>query len=279
MQAREEGTTVESCDILADRDSDSDLSSAPSSPTLTNNGLPSPPLTQRSSNASPSPDTASSTTWSSSREDDGPPAKRRKITSPMSRKTAHVALNKCDAKPVDQQNDKDNERGQQLDRLVKALRKKRKIVVVAGAGISVSAGSESSFLLDTIEMLIQYSTGFSIVYRFVQNIKVATQFEILWESIVRCSSLPRRPLYHFLPRNVTFSPYHLKSRQTNAIPPFIGLISQSREVASPLYTKRRWHRHFSSSTCHTKSIADQRPLAQNNTGAWRSRQYGLHQMQ
>lgn len=30
---------------------------------------------------------------------------------------------------------------EQLDRLVKCLRKKRKIVVVAGAGISVSAGS------------------------------------------------------------------------------------------------------------------------------------------
>ena len=35
----------------------------------------------------------------------------------------------------------DGEQAAQLDRLLKAIRTKRKIVVVAGAGISVSAGS------------------------------------------------------------------------------------------------------------------------------------------
>ena len=62
---------------------------------------------------------------------DGPPTKRRRVTAPpRPRTTAYVDL---DARTPE---DDDH-----LDRLMCALRKKKRIVVIAGAGISVSAGS------------------------------------------------------------------------------------------------------------------------------------------
>ncbi|KAL0936567.1 nad-dependent histone deacetylase sir2 [Colletotrichum truncatum] len=57
-----------------------------------------------------------------------PPRKRRKITPPKERTTEHLDLDSCDV------ND------EKLARLVSALKKRKKIVVIAGAGISVSAG-------------------------------------------------------------------------------------------------------------------------------------------
>ncbi|KAF6843646.1 nad-dependent histone deacetylase sir2 [Colletotrichum musicola] len=57
-----------------------------------------------------------------------PPRKRRKITPPKERTTEHLDLEKCD------------ENDEKLARLVSALKKRKKIVVIAGAGISVSAG-------------------------------------------------------------------------------------------------------------------------------------------
>lgn len=60
-----------------------------------------------------------------------PPAKRRKIAERKPRTTEFLDL---DAR--------DEAAGIQLDRLLHVLRRKKKIVVVAGAGISVSAGSE-----------------------------------------------------------------------------------------------------------------------------------------
>lgn len=43
----------------------------------------------------------------------------------------------------------------QLERLLNTLRRKKKIVVIAGAGISVSAGSKSPFGAPPSEILIQ----------------------------------------------------------------------------------------------------------------------------
>ncbi|KDN69858.1 putative Sir2 family protein [Colletotrichum sublineola] len=57
-----------------------------------------------------------------------PPRKRRKVTPPKERTTEYLNLDECD---VDDSN---------LARLVSALKKRKKIVVIAGAGISVSAG-------------------------------------------------------------------------------------------------------------------------------------------
>ena len=62
-----------------------------------------------------------------------PPAKRRRIAPPKERTTEYLDL----MKPEDELTDQD--RGQ-LKRLIDTLRKKKKIVVIAGAGISVSAG-------------------------------------------------------------------------------------------------------------------------------------------
>lgn len=66
--------------------------------------------------------------------DGQPPPKKRKIAQPRPRTTEYLDLS---SPAID---DKATEERAQLDRLVAALRKKKKIVVIAGAGISVSAG-------------------------------------------------------------------------------------------------------------------------------------------
>lgn len=63
------------------------------------------------------------------RTDGPPPPKRRRLAAPRPRTTAYVDL--------EARNPQDDEN---LDTLLAALRKKKKIVVIAGAGISVSAG-------------------------------------------------------------------------------------------------------------------------------------------
>lgn len=92
---------------------------------------PSPSSSQRSSaKASPAPDAMACTPASG--DDDGPPpAKRRKLAEPKPRTTEHLDLRLGEV---------DASQKPQLDRLLKVLHKKRKIVVIAGAGISVSAG-------------------------------------------------------------------------------------------------------------------------------------------
>ncbi len=99
---------------------------------------PSPSSTTKSGSASPiklsdAPDTIRV------RADGPPPAKRRRIQPPKQptkqptkqpRTTAYLDLDDVDSVDEDQ-----------LDRLLAVLRRKKKIVVVAGAGISVSAGS------------------------------------------------------------------------------------------------------------------------------------------
>ncbi|KAJ9134014.1 NAD-dependent protein deacetylase hst4 [Pleurostoma richardsiae] len=64
------------------------------------------------------------------RTDGPPPAKRRRIAARKPRTTEHLDL----------EEDRDRAAEARLDRLLSVLRKKKKIVVVAGAGISVSAG-------------------------------------------------------------------------------------------------------------------------------------------
>lgn len=90
---------------------------------------PSPPASQQTSNSgSPAPDGMESST--TTEKDGPPPAKRRRIS--KERTTEYLDLH-ADGVDEDQQ--------PQLDRLLHVLHKRQKIVVIAGAGISVSAGS------------------------------------------------------------------------------------------------------------------------------------------
>ncbi|KAK1769513.1 DHS-like NAD/FAD-binding domain-containing protein [Phialemonium atrogriseum] len=120
-------------------------SSLPSSPlsVLSNSpSLPSsPPIILDASRRYPSPISSTIPSGSASpmkqsdeneicvRTDGPPPAKRRKISPAKPRTTEYVDLESLG-----------EEDEAQLDRLLSALRKKKKIVVIAGAGISVSAG-------------------------------------------------------------------------------------------------------------------------------------------
>ena len=69
---------------------------------------------------------------------DLPPAKKLKITKPKELKTEYLDLSALN-ESVDETDHKLND--QKLRKLTEVLRSKRNIVVIAGAGISVSAGS------------------------------------------------------------------------------------------------------------------------------------------
>lgn len=73
------------------------------------------------------------------RPDGPPPAKKRKLTQPKERTTEYLDLHTLDESSDPEKREQDD---LQLQRLLKVLRTKRKIVVIAGAGISVSAGSK-----------------------------------------------------------------------------------------------------------------------------------------
>lgn len=83
------------------------------------------------------------------RTDDAPPAKRRKIAERKPRTTELLNLDS-----------RDDAGEAQLDRLLNVLRRKKKIVVIAGAGISVSAGSKSTLvfyhMIDVLAPLTQH---------------------------------------------------------------------------------------------------------------------------
>jgi len=79
-----------------------------------------------------------------SRDGDGPPpAKRQKTMKPKELKTEYLDLSALNESSDEKEHKNED---QKLRRLMEALRSKRKIVVIAGAGISVSAGSMSLFL-------------------------------------------------------------------------------------------------------------------------------------
>lgn len=113
------------------------LSSLARSPTPPSElGYPSPLSSQLSSlGSTPSPDGMDAHRRRDNDVDDdddsSPPAKRRKVEA-KPRTTEFLDLSSSAS---------DEAQKTQLDKLLKVLYKKRKIVVVAGAGISVSAGS------------------------------------------------------------------------------------------------------------------------------------------
>ncbi len=106
--------------------------------------------------------------------DGPPPAKKRRTIGPKIRVTQYLDLSPAD-------NSSWTERGydacpaeqkKQLDLLLKVLHKKRKVVVVAGAGISVSAGSMlfSSFSLFFLQ--IKFPSMVIIIIIIIILIKV-----------------------------------------------------------------------------------------------------------
>ena len=105
----------------------SELSSLPSRSPSPPSGYPSPPPAKAQVDGSPA-------TGAPTQKEPSTPKKRRR-PEPKPRITRHLDLTlSAAANHVDQ--------SATLEVLLKALRKKKKIVVVAGAGISVSAGSE-----------------------------------------------------------------------------------------------------------------------------------------
>ena len=135
-------------DLSTLTDLSSELSSAPSSPKLSllfTESYPTPDCSQTQS------------TYSSSSEqgcrkrrrtdDEFPPVKKRKTAEPKERITVHIDLKSASRTLA-------TEQSSQVELLLKVLRKRRKIIVVAGAGISTSAGGkhgmQSSFGLGLI---------------------------------------------------------------------------------------------------------------------------------
>ncbi|OJI90746.1 hypothetical protein ASPTUDRAFT_197813 [Aspergillus tubingensis CBS 134.48] len=107
-----------------DDDSDcSSLSSAPASPLAPPGFYPSPPPSQDADE----PSAARS-------QDELPPArKKRRVAAPKERRTQHLDLSATAGLSYTEQQS-------QIDYLVKTIQRHRKIVVIAGAGISTSAG-------------------------------------------------------------------------------------------------------------------------------------------
>lgn len=91
---------------------------------------PSPPASQQHSHSgSPSPDAMDAGAGS---DKDGPPTKRRRMTrDPRDRTTEYLDLLSGKVEASQQE---------ELDRLLHVLHKRQKVVVIAGAGMSVSAG-------------------------------------------------------------------------------------------------------------------------------------------
>ncbi|KFX99587.1 hypothetical protein V490_01738, partial [Pseudogymnoascus sp. VKM F-3557] len=117
----------------------SPLESLVSSPLSMRSRSPTPPYEYPSPRSSqPSGSRSSSRTRDMQEGTDGPPpAKKRKLNQPKERTTEYLDLHNLDESSDQEKLDHDD---QQLQRLLKVLRTKRKIVVIAGAGISVSAG-------------------------------------------------------------------------------------------------------------------------------------------
>ena len=121
-------------DCSALTDLSSELSSAPSSPKPLSFYMPPFPTPDSSQTQSAYSSSSEQDSRRRHRKDDGgPPLKKRKVAEPKERKTERLDLRSSSQTPLMEQTS-------QAEILLKALRKKRKIVVVAGAGISTSAG-------------------------------------------------------------------------------------------------------------------------------------------
>lgn len=119
-------TNPSSRSFLDDDSDSSSLSSAPSSPRAPPGFYPSPPPSQDADE-----------TRADQCQDYLAPARKRRRVGPKERTTQHLDLSNPDAITCSEQQS-------QIDLLNKTIREHRNIVVIAGAGISTSAGSKSS---------------------------------------------------------------------------------------------------------------------------------------
>ena len=103
--------------------------------------LPSPASQVHSDNSIPIIDLDTSSICNEVDPDGPPPPKRRRTVQPKPRFTRHLDFSDATRSPLGSDTAAREEKDA-LDLLLKVLHKRRKIVVVAGAGISVSAGSE-----------------------------------------------------------------------------------------------------------------------------------------
>ncbi|KAK7534612.1 DHS-like NAD/FAD-binding domain-containing protein [Phyllosticta citricarpa] len=118
---------------MSSDDDSSQCSFLSRSPTPPSELYPSPPPSQHpSTKGSPLPDNMEQRARQPN--DDGPPRKKRRVAEPKPRVTRHLDLSGDD---IDETQPGEREA---LDLLLKVLHKKRKIVMIVGAGISVSAG-------------------------------------------------------------------------------------------------------------------------------------------
>lgn len=122
-------------------DDSSTISSRVSSPLTDMSRSPTPPSafydypSPMSSQLSSVPSSSTTSPAPESREDGSPPKKRRRTSyEPKPRTTKHLHFQDKEISATDKES---------LDLLMKAVHNRRKIVVIAGAGISVSAGSKS----------------------------------------------------------------------------------------------------------------------------------------
>jgi NAD-dependent histone deacetylase SIR2 len=111
----------------------SDLSSPPASPQTPPGFYPSPPPSQDQEDEQPSGKSRGQATSSAGGQE---PARKKRRVGPTPRSTQRLDLSPAAEQSYAQQQ-------AQIELLVKTLRTRRKIVVIAGAGISTSAGSES----------------------------------------------------------------------------------------------------------------------------------------
>ena len=124
---------------------------------------PSPPSSRASDSGSQKRAAQESTP-----DSDSPPAKKQKHLQPKELKTEHL-----DLRALNESHDESFHATEilKLEKLLQILRNKRKIVVIAGAGISVSAGSmlskSRSKSYDINYADAPYSTRFSLLQRVI----------------------------------------------------------------------------------------------------------------
>ncbi|KFY27598.1 hypothetical protein V493_03405, partial [Pseudogymnoascus sp. VKM F-4281 (FW-2241)] len=142
----------------------SPLESLVSSPLSMRSRSPTPPYeypSPRSSQPSGSRSSSTARDMQDGGADEQPPAKKRKLNQPKERTTEYLDLHTMDDESSEPEKLAHDDL--QLQRLLKVLRTKRKIVVIAGAGISVSAGIPD----------FRSSTGLFTTLRSQHNLKTS----------------------------------------------------------------------------------------------------------
>lgn len=181
------------CSYVSDSSDLSDLSSPPASPQTPPGFYPSPPPShdQEGKLAAGPKSRARAASGAGGQEE---PARKKRRVGPMPRSTQHLDLSDVSEQAYARQQ-------AQIDLLVKTLRTRRKIVVIAGAGISTSAGSESTHaffflahfpVFSVVDLIFFHcSSGFSFVQWPLQDRAEEAQPQVVGQAALRRSGVPR----------------------------------------------------------------------------------------